>query len=74
MVPTNARHIEEAENTNKKIGKEIFPLSFIAQFHHILRATDLSLNHPIKAAKGFVKAYDIVRTLETKSDWETASA
>jgi hypothetical protein len=74
MVRTNVRHMKEAENTNKKGGKGIFSPSFIAQFYHILRVAELRFNHPIMTDKGFVKVYDIVRALETKSGWETASA
>lgn len=37
MVPRNARHMEETENMNKKVGKDIFPPSFIARFYHISR-------------------------------------
>jgi hypothetical protein len=74
MVPKSTHYMDTAEEINKKTMVEVFPVTSVARFYHILGVAELGLNHPNKAAKAFVKAYNIIKSPDIKAGHDAAIA
>lgn len=81
MVPKYTKFIEVGERMNSSSpGKIIVPPEVIARFYHLLGIAELGLDHPVKAAKAFVKAHGMTKAPKSKEgcqlakDWKTRSA
>ncbi|KAI4906528.1 hypothetical protein J4E90_010421 [Alternaria incomplexa] len=72
-ISTVVQMAENAEGFNAKLGYEAVPTSAIARFYRFLGIAELGLDHPVKAAKAFVKSYKIMSLSKTKQGYETAA-
>lgn len=65
-----AGKMEKAEKLNTESKKEIIPNCALSRWYHINGVAELALNHPVKAAKSFAKAYKILPLDRYKAGYE----
>ena len=70
-VPKMTHHVEAAERMAEKHNPTV-PVSVITRFYYLLGIAELGLDHPIKAAKAFAKAYKMGADNPTKEGYEAA--
>ncbi|CAO2655317.1 Nn.00g103810.m01.CDS01 [Neocucurbitaria sp. VM-36] len=69
-IPNMTKHIEAVESRDTT---PIVPVSVLARFYHLLGIAELGLDHPVKAAKAFVKSYSMVTEQTTKDGYDVAT-